>query len=83
MNALSWLNSGVVWVEVTPRTLHVVDDGRAKVWPLERGAAGGLTEGCRTTVTSELTAFLARKPWQPRAEARCLVPAGGVTLRRW
>lgn len=83
MSALSWFGSGVVWLEVTSRSLHVQHGGAARTWRLERGPGGALTESCRKTIGGELAAFVDRKPWQPRREARCLLPAGGVTLRRW
>ncbi len=83
MNALSWLNSGVVWVEATPRSMQVMRGGKVRTWALDRAGGGGLTPACRAGLVQELTAFLERKPWQPRTEARCLLSAGGVTLRRW
>lgn len=83
MKARAWLGAEVVWVEATARTLHVVRGSATRSWRLERGAGGALTEACRGTLKSELTAFLDRKAWQPRWEARGVIAAGGVTLRRW
>ncbi|MGE3309348.1 MAG: hypothetical protein AB7O66_05200 [Limisphaerales bacterium] len=63
--------------------MTVLHAGRARSWSIERGANGGWVEANRGAIRDELTQFLDRKPWHPRWEARCLLPAGGVTLRRW
>lgn len=83
MSARTWLGSELVCVEVTSQALHVLRGRECRTWRVERGADGRWTPACRGTIERELAAFLDRKAWQPRGEAWCLVPAAGVTLRRW
>ena len=83
MNPLTWLNTGTVWAEVTLGILRVEHGGRSRDWALDRLASGALTEACRSRLVEELSGFLERKPWQPKGEVRCALPAAGVTLRRW
>jgi Tfp pilus assembly protein PilN len=83
VNALAWLHPDTVLVDLDPRSLAVLHQGRVHSWALDYTPTGTLSEACTTRLQTELPAFLSRRPWQPRLPARCTLPAGGVSLRRW
>jgi len=71
-----------VYIEITQTSLKALRESAGLELPLERGANGRLTAGCKEQLIAGLQKFLDRKAWQPRAKAFCAIGATGVSLRR-
>ena len=82
MTESSFMNSSLVYLEISSGMLKVLRESAGLELPLAREPGGRLTQECKTRLAASLQPFLDRKAWQPRAKAFCAIGATGVSLRR-